>query len=215
MQSALTIDIIDNLRHDSTVYLYNSFVLNRTDGPNLNGHQQDAPILASIWLYGILQIAHFLCVSSLFQFHYTWFGTFICKSTDVYCVSYLSDKTDRIVVVMYNRLEQTVPVVLTDLYLGTTDILLDPKSINTLIYWLDRLIWIPCHSKWNSYFICLNCSFTQIKRYCEMNKNCDKWNEYWIKVMIRNIFFHSSNAVHYLNGCLHGKTLLKFQYSHQ
>lgn len=131
----LTIDIIDNLRHDSTAYLYNNLVLNQSGGPNLNGYQQDAPILVSIdymefykqpIFYALAHFSKFITPGSVLL------DTYI-TSADVFGVSYLR-RDDRIVVVMYNRLQRTVPLILTDLYQGTAEILLEPKSINTLIY---------------------------------------------------------------------------------
>lgn len=132
---ALAIDIIQNLQRDSLAYLFNNLILNRTGGPHLNGQQQDAPILVSDdsaefykqpSYYILAHFAKYIIPGSV------RLDTFTDKS-HVYSVSYLRPD-DRIATFMYNRLEKPVPVVLSDLYQGTTEFQLEPKSINTLIY---------------------------------------------------------------------------------
>lgn len=133
---ALALDIIDNLQHDSTAYIVNNLILNNFGGPSLNRQPQDAPILVSDDstefykqpIYYVL--AHF---SKYIVRDSVRLDTYTSKYLDVPAVAYLRPD-DTIVAMMYNRLDKSVPIVLTDQYQGTIEFQLKPKSINTLIY---------------------------------------------------------------------------------
>lgn len=133
---ALALDIIDNLRHGSIGYVVNNLVLNSGGGPSINQQQQDAPIRVNDdstefykqpSYYVLAHFSKYITPGSVRLDTYTYTGRYV----DI--VAYLTPN-DKIVVIMYNRFEQTVPVVLTDLYQGTLELQLKPKSINTLIY---------------------------------------------------------------------------------
>lgn len=133
---ALALDIIDNLQHDSLGYIVNNLILNIDGGPSITGEKQDAPILVNDDstefykqpMYYVL--GHF---SKHIKPGSVRLDTYTDKYLDVLTVAYLRPD-DKIVVLLYNRLDKVVPVVLTDLYQGVIELQLKPKSINTLIY---------------------------------------------------------------------------------
>lgn len=59
--------------------------------------------------------------------------TYTDKYLDVLTCAYLRPD-DKIVVIMYNKKETTVPVAFSDMYQGMLEFQLQPKSINTMIY---------------------------------------------------------------------------------
>ncbi|XP_055318388.1 lysosomal acid glucosylceramidase-like [Sitodiplosis mosellana] len=133
---ALALDIIDNLQHDSLGYIVNNLILNLDGGPGITGEKQDAPILVSKdstefykqpMFYVLAHFSKYITPGSV------RLDTFTDKYLDILTVAYLRPD-DKIVVSMYNRLNNSVAVVLTDLYQGAVELQLKPKSINTLIY---------------------------------------------------------------------------------
>lgn len=133
----LTIDIIDNLKHDSLAYIVNNLILDYEGGPSVDGQlKQDAPILVSedsteIFKQPIYYVlAHF---SKYITPGSVRLDTYTDKYLDVLTLAYLRPD-DKIAVIMYNKLEKTVPVVFSDMYQGMLELQLQPKSINTMIY---------------------------------------------------------------------------------
>lgn len=132
---ALALDIIDNFQHDSLGYIINNLILDSIGGPSL-GEQQDAPIMVSpdsttIWkqpsYYVLAHFSKYILPGSM------RLDTYTDKYLDVFTAAFIRPD-DKIVVVMYNKLESNVPVVVTDMYLGPVEFNLQPKSINTLVY---------------------------------------------------------------------------------
>lgn len=133
---ALALDMIDNFQHDSLGYVINNLILDSNGGPSLNGRKQDAPILVSTDSSEIYKqptyyiLAHF---SKYILPGSMRLDTYTDKYLDVYTLAYLRPD-DKIVVILYNIREYFIPVVLTDLYQGTAEFNLKPKSINTILY---------------------------------------------------------------------------------
>lgn len=133
---ALALEIIDNFQHDSLGFIINNLILDSNGGPNMSGQKQDAPLILSPdgsefykqpTYYVLAHFAKYITPGSI------RLDTHTDKYLDVFTVAYLRpDNT--ICTIMYNKLDTTVPVVFTDMFQGTTEFNLKPKSINTLVY---------------------------------------------------------------------------------
>lgn len=131
---ALAFDIIDNLQHDSQGYILNNLLLKQDGGPGISEQKQDAPIfvnndsteiLKNPMYYVLAHFSKYITAGSL------RLDTYSDKSLSL--VSYLRPD-DKIIVIILNRLNKIVPIVLTDIYQGPVELQLKPKSINTMIY---------------------------------------------------------------------------------
>lgn len=135
----LTVELIDNFNHGVTAYLYWNFILDNLGGPNYAKNYIDSPIIVDEtytmmykqpMFYAFAHFAKFIPVGSQ-RITARIFGTDVSL---IHYVAYLCPD-ESVSMVLYNFSEtKTITLVVFDKTKGGIQLVLKPKSINTLMY---------------------------------------------------------------------------------